>query len=275
MIRLSRQLSKRTIKPLLATNHFNRLRQVQRYNYIQVQDIQDEQIRQKEQILYDNKDAVEVTDRIYKPTNTIEFDRIGEVVLYSATPLKSKRVYLVYPYIANEMLIPPCLYMYYFNPFDFTYGISWCFIFMSFMLCFPRVWYIKSLNQRIEKLSLLRGGKVLRVQSSTIYGDRLQSFIHTRELRPLTEDFANFDDRDNADFLDQTGQLKYELGVEADYYTIQGLTYNDYNIFFTKEGMVHQPELFEAVVKGYNVDTSDFVINTAHNERALEPNLNN
>ena len=38
------------------------------------------------------------------------------------------------------------------------------------------------------------------------------------------------------------------------------------------EGVVHHPELFEAVCKGYNVDTSDFVINTAHNLRAKEGN---
>ncbi len=41
-----------------------------------------------------------------------------------------------------------------------------------------------------------------------------------------------------------------------------------------KEGIVHEPELFEAVVKGYNVDTSNYVINTAHNIRAGEGNHN-
>ena len=41
-----------------------------------------------------------------------------------------------------------------------------------------------------------------------------------------------------------------------------------------KEGTVHQPEVFEMVMKGYNIDTSDFVINTEHNERAFEPTMN-
>ncbi len=40
------------------------------------------------------------------------------------------------------------------------------------------------------------------------------------------------------------------------------------------EGTVHHPELFEAAVKGFNVDTSDFVINTGHNLRAREGNHN-
>jgi len=48
-------------------------------------------------------------------------------------------------------------------------------------------------------------------------------------------------------------------------------------IYFLKTGTVHHPELFEAVLKGYNIDTSDFVINTAHNVRVREgsPNFHN
>lgn len=41
-----------------------------------------------------------------------------------------------------------------------------------------------------------------------------------------------------------------------------------------KEGTVHQPEVFEQVLKGYNIDTSDFVINTEDNIRFAEPNHN-
>lgn len=41
-----------------------------------------------------------------------------------------------------------------------------------------------------------------------------------------------------------------------------------------REGIVHHPELFEAVVKGYNIDTSNFVINTADNYRSREGNYN-
>jgi len=42
-----------------------------------------------------------------------------------------------------------------------------------------------------------------------------------------------------------------------------------------KEGTIHHPELFEAIVKGYNIDTSNFVINTAHNLRVREGDHNN
>jgi len=53
-----------------------------------------------------------------------------------------------------------------------------------------------------------------------------------------------------------------------------GVTAQNTLIYFMKEGTVHHPELFEAAVKGYNIDTSDFVINTAHNVRAREGNDN-
>ena len=45
-------------------------------------------------------------------------------------------------------------------------------------------------------------------------------------------------------------------------------------VWFMKEGVVHQPEVFEWAMKGYNIDTSDFVINTEDNIRFNEPNHN-
>jgi len=52
------------------------------------------------------------------------------------------------------------------------------------------------------------------------------------------------------------------------------VTVNDEIISFMKEGTVHQPEIFEQIVKGYNIDTSDFSISTSHNMRYKEPCVN-
>jgi hypothetical protein len=41
-----------------------------------------------------------------------------------------------------------------------------------------------------------------------------------------------------------------------------------------KEGTVHQPEIFDMVMKGYNIDTTDFSINTTETLRFAEPNAN-
>ncbi len=53
-----------------------------------------------------------------------------------------------------------------------------------------------------------------------------------------------------------------------------GTNSQDIVMWFMKEGTVHHPEIFEAVAKGYNIDTSDYVINTANNERARDGNHN-
>ena len=82
----------------------------------------------KIQEIHDKADTIEVTDRIYKPSYTIEFDRVGETLLYSCEPLKHVQVYLKYPYIFYESLIPPLLFMFYTNPFNLEWHwnyLSW------------------------------------------------------------------------------------------------------------------------------------------------------
>ena len=74
--------------------------------------------------------------------------------------------------------------------------------------------------------------------------------------------------------MTKEGGLQYELQVQTEYFQDANITVNDEIIYFMKEGQVHQPEIFEMVMRGYNIDTSDFAINTAHNERYLEPNMN-
>ena len=51
------------------------------------------------------------------------------------------------------------------------------------------------------------------------------------------------------------------------------MTQNE-QLHFGAHGTVHEPELFEAAMKGYNIDTSDFVINTSDNIRYKEANYN-
>jgi hypothetical protein len=120
----------------------------------------------------------------------------------------------------------------------------------------------------------LRGGKVAKIETSTVGGDRFTSWVENYQFHPLTADQRNFDHRDDADFLGSEGQLKHELAVQCDHLVEMGTTSQDIVIQFMKEGIVHHPELFEAVCKGYHVDTSDFVINTANNLRAREGNYN-
>ena len=106
-------------------------------------------------------------------------------------------------------------------------------------------------------------------------GDRFYSWINNCEIRLLTEDYEDFADPvEEEDFLKKAGQLKYEVQVQLDHYVDHAVVVQDQIVYFMKEGTVHQPEVFEWVMKGYNIDTSDFTINTEDNIRFNEPNKN-
>lgn len=105
-------------------------------------------------------------------------------------------------------------------------------------------------------------------------GDIYWSWVNINECHLLTEDYEEFADKDEADFMNKEGQLKYEVQMQLEYFQDQCVTVNDEIISLMKEGTVHQPEILEQVVRGFNIDCSDFSINTAANERFREPSLN-
>lgn len=218
--------------------------------------------------------VVEQTTRVYKPTYTIEFDRVGEVLLYSCEPFKHMAIYFKYPYVLYESFIPTCLWLFYMNPFDLEWQWNYINLLLVNTLWIPRLWYFKSLQHRIVKMSMLRGGKAVKIETHSLAGDRNFAWVENYNFHPLTEDQKAFGDRDNMEFLADEGQLKHDLAIQLDDFTEFGVNQQDIVIHFLKEGVVHHPEMFEAVCKGYNVDTSDFVINTANNIRSREGSTN-
>lgn len=219
--------------------------------------------------------VVESTTRVYKPSYTIEFNRVGEVLVYSSEPFKNMAVYLKYPYVFYESLIPLAFWNFYMNPLDLYWTYNYLNLVAVNVLWIPRLWYFKSMQHRIVKMSLLRGGKAVKVETHSLSGDRNFAWVENYNFHPLTEDQRNFDNRDEADFLEEEGQLKHDLAVQLDDFTEYGVNQQDIVIYFMKQGgVVHHPEIFEAICKGYNVDTSDFVINTAHNIRSREGSTN-
>jgi hypothetical protein len=64
---------------------------------------------------------LERTDKVYKPSHTLEFNRDGELLLYSCDNVKNSTVYLKYPYCMYDSFIPLAYYIFFINPF----GWSW------------------------------------------------------------------------------------------------------------------------------------------------------
>lgn len=219
---------------------------------------------------------LERTDKVYKPSQTLEFNREGELLLYSCDNVKNSTIYLKYPYCMYDACIPLSWYIFFINPFGFSWQVcSVLFYGMNGFAWLPHVLYWKHLEKKIHKIFLLRGGKYVRLWTMNPLGDRFYSWAHICEFKLLTEDYEDFADPvEDQDFLTKNGQLKYELQVQLDNYVDHAIMVQDETIYFMKEGTVHNPEVFDMVMKGYNIDTSDFVINTEHNVRFNEPTHN-
>lgn len=128
----------------------------------------------------------------------------------------------------------------------------------------------------MRRLWLLRGGKVLKVEHSGITGLRWHSWIFIDEINLLTPDHQLLEEDKgiNAKPLDERGSLKYETHFQVDNFVDAGRNMEDQVLMLCKEGKVHNPDIFEAVMKGFEVDTTNFRVNTLHVERWLEPNTN-
>uniref|UniRef100_A0A7S3FXX7 Uncharacterized protein n=1 Tax=Strombidium rassoulzadegani TaxID=1082188 RepID=A0A7S3FXX7_9SPIT len=171
--------------------------------------------------------------------------------------------------------MPLSWYIFFINPFNFYWASNLtAFYLVNSFAWLPMALYWKSLDRKIHRMYLLRGGKYVRIWTMNPMGDRFYSWAHISEFNILTEDGLNFADPDKIEFLNKSGQVAYEVLVQLDHYVDHCITHQDEIISFMKEGIVHNPELFEMTLRGYNIDTSDFSINTDHSVRAYEPTNN-
>lgn len=218
---------------------------------------------------------LERTDRVYLPSKTIEFDRNGELLLYSCENIKNSTIYFKYPYCMYDAFMPVSWYIYFVNPFMWKWQVICSIFYLTNMFAWmPHVLYWKALDRKIHRLLLLRGGKYVKIYNMNPSGDTFFSWANINEFHILTEDYQDFADKDNVEFLNKEGQLKYEVQCQLENYVDQLVTVQDEIIYFMREGKVHQPEIFEMVLRGYNIETSNFVINTEHNMRYMEPHHN-
>lgn len=213
---------------------------------------------------------------VFKPKEQIEFNRVGELLLYESAPYRIKDVLFPYPHCLLELSVPWLLYMYFQNPFGLLWQTNGIFLGAAVVSFWPHAEYLFNMRYYIDKLWLLRGGTVLKVEHSTITGNRFKSWIFVDEVNLLTEDKKMLEEDKGlkAKVTGEDGQLRYETHIQVDNFVDSGRNQNDQVLMLCKEGRVHQPEILEAVLKGFEVDTSNFRINTLHVERWLEPNFN-
>ena len=89
----------------------------------------------------------------------------------------------------------------------------------------PLALYWKSLDKKIHKMYLLRGGKYVKIWTMNPMGDRYYSWAHICEFHLLTEDASDFAiNVDDEDFLTKAGQLKYEVHTQLENYVDHAVT---------------------------------------------------
>ncbi len=172
---------------------------------------------------------LERTDRVYKPSKTMEFNREGEMLLYSCDNIKHSTIYFKYPYCMLDGLMPLSWYIFFINPFHISWQFTLSFFYAANCLAWmPHVLYWKHLDKKIHKLFLLKGGKYVRIWTQNPMGDKFYSWANNCEIKLLTQDYEDFADPvEDEQFLKKTGQLKYELQVQLDNYVDHAVTVQD------------------------------------------------
>ena len=82
------------------------LAQTQRRGFRQVKNLHEIVYTAQSELNQRTAKYLERTDKVYKPSKTLEFNRDGELLLYSCDNVKNSVVYLKYPYVLYDSLIP-------------------------------------------------------------------------------------------------------------------------------------------------------------------------
>lgn len=213
---------------------------------------------------------------LYKPKEQIEFNRVGEIVLFESEPYKVNDVYFKYPHSLPILLVPYGMYLYLENPLGLLWNIQSMILASCVAALYPITEHWYELQLHVSRLSLLRGGKVLKVEHSSLTGQRWVTWMFIDELHMLSGDKAILlpDKGMNEAILESNGKLLRDVHVQVRNFVEVGRNRKNAILTFDKESKVHHPELLDAVLKGFEVDTSDFRINTLHTERWFEPTTN-
>lgn len=150
---------------------------------------------------------LERTDKVYKPSQTLEFNREGELLLWSCDNVKNSTIYLKYPYCTQMATMPLSWYIFFINPWMIPWQYSLSILYLCNVFAWmPWVLYLKQIDKKIHKMYLLRGGKYVKIWTMNPMGDTWYSWAHISEFNLITEDGENFAEPvEDENFLTKTG----------------------------------------------------------------------
>ncbi len=87
---------------------------------------------------------------------------------------------------SDESAIPFSILNYVLNPFEMGWFWPSLGLYFSLALTIPRIWYWSSFKYYPQRIFLLRGGRVLRVETQSLGNDRYTFWLENHFIKPLT-----------------------------------------------------------------------------------------
>jgi hypothetical protein len=191
------------------------------------------------------------TTDIYKPAGALEFNTKGEILVYSKSCKSKFNVFFPFPWAIGTYLSPYIIY----RLAECSGHPTWSMFFAAYLGIMPHCYYLYNLRFNIDRIWYVRGG-AWKIENNGIMGAETSTYMQNDNLVIKKEQ----------EELNETGGLDSNLDLVAldwqEYYQ----QVENQRLTVPATGTVHNPELFQAMLKKWKVDDSNFVIRLKDDE---------
>lgn len=190
---------------------------------------------------------------VYKPASVIEFDSKGETLVYSTDSQKHFTVFFPMPWSIGTWSIPILVW----QIIQGNLALSLPLAIGMYAAILPHCLYLYNLRFQIDKIWYVRGG-LWKIKNSGIHGLESTATTGSNNLTFIKGDTD----------LNEEGKLNDDLVIVAKDWLEYYERIENQEVKIMRNGNVHNPELFQAMLKKLKIDDSNFVVNK-HPEDSL------
>lgn len=193
---------------------------------------------------------------VYQPKDQLKFDSTGCTLVYSVDYMKKVSVFFPFPWSLGTWATPGLGWLWYndvlgvYNP---LLGV------LAYAALMPHCWYLWNLRSNINKIWLMRDG-MWKVETAGIHQITTNYYIKPSLLTLLNKSKQVEKDPKQAELLSDDGKLIRHVRVKAENWIEFHEERDEQKLFISKHGEVHNPELLQAMLQGYKIDTSNHVV---------------
>lgn len=194
----------------------------------------------------------------YSPAQTVEFDSIGETLIYTAEAFNSASVVFPMPWsLGTYVGAPLCMWGWWtaaLGPYSLLLAVP------AYISLMPHLMHLQSLRKHIHKAWYIRGG-LIKFETKDITGISCYTYLNPGSVK-VADSKGNIHSGDyNSTILDASGKLTKKLKLQvSDWGNFDQGEVNAI-LTLTNKGKVHNPELFQAIFQGYQLDIQNFEMN--------------